>query len=183
MIATNGEPGDNIAVVDGQNRFLRWTDRREVHGGRLPHRSVHVLIFDSAKRLVIQKRHRDKLTHPGCWDISCTGHVEACDYPGAPDEELDQVYAAVAQRELVEELGIDTPLEEIGRFAPEPGIHYEHLRLYSGHSDGPFTPQASEVEQIRRVSIPEWEALVAAREPVTESLAWFVRWAQQTGRW
>jgi isopentenyldiphosphate isomerase len=182
-MSTNGEAGDTIAVVGEDNRFIRWTSRVEIHRHRLPHRSVHVLLFDSAGRLIIARRHRDKLTHPGCWDISCTGHVERSDYLGGPDERLDEVHAAVAHRELREELGVDAPLEEIGRFGPEPAVHYEHLHLYTGRSDGPFVPQPSEVEEVRRVTADEWDTLVRSGEPVTESLVWFVRWARQGGRW
>lgn len=101
------EPPDPtaIAIVDRDNRFLRWSDRDEVHRDRRPHRSVQILVFDSAGRLWIQRRHPDKQTCPSFWDVSASGHVEASDYLGGPDERLDEVYRGVAARELAEELG------------------------------------------------------------------------------
>ena len=35
---------------DEANRFIRWEERRTIHEQRLPHRSVHVLLFDGAGR-------------------------------------------------------------------------------------------------------------------------------------
>lgn len=128
-------PG-RIAVVDLADRFERWEERRRVHDERLVHRSIHVILLDPAGKLVIQKRHRDKQTHPSTWDVSCSGHVEESDYrprgatrvstrpspaqiaagPAAgseggrydvdPEADLDRVYLEVAGRELEEELGV-----------------------------------------------------------------------------
>lgn len=174
-------PG-RIAVVDAENRFLRWEDRHTIHVERLVHRSIHVLVFDSAGKLVIQRRHRDKQTHPGYWDMSCAGHVEESDYPGGPDEGLDQVYAEVAAREVEEELGVTPALSELAHFPPEEGIHYEQIRLFQATHDGPFTIQAEEVEELQRVTPAELAAL-GEREPVTEALRYFAAWAAKRGLW
>lgn len=164
-----------IAVVDEQDRFIRWEDRRVVHEQRLVHRSVHVLLVDSRGRLLLQRRHRSKQTDPGCWDLSCAGHVEESDYgPGGPDADLDQVYARVAHREVEEELGVRPRLVPVGRFGPTPGVHYEQIRLFVGTSDGPFTAQATEVEDLRHVTRAELAAMLEVGvEPVTATLRWF----------
>lgn len=169
-----------IAVVDDRNRFVRWTDRAEIHAARLAHRSVQVLLFDSAGRLVLQRRARTKLTYPGYWDASASGHVEEGDYPDPerPDAQLDAVYDAVAARELDEELGVRAPLTRLGRFGPLAGVHYEHFVLYRGVADGPYRPQLEEVEAIRAFAAQELDALLASGEPVTHSLRWLVGWAR-----
>jgi 16S rRNA (adenine1518-N6/adenine1519-N6)-dimethyltransferase len=174
--------GGRIAVVDADNRFVRWTDKAEIHRARLVHRSVHVLLFDRRGRLLVQKRHAGKLTDPGRWDLSLAGHVEEDDYTGGPDDDLDAVYDAVARREALEELGVAPPLERLGRFPPEPGVHYEQVALYRGTSDGPFRLQADEVEAIRHVTPAELDALFAA-EPATATGRWFVAWARAAGVW
>jgi len=161
-----------IAVVDDQNRFVRWEERRTIHEQQLVHRSVYVLLFDRAGRLLVQRRHHAKQTHPRMWDVSCAGHVEESDYTGGPDDDLDAVYAAVAARELAEELGVAPPLARVGRFGPEPGVHYEQIRLFRAQSDGPFTPQPDEIEEVRLVTRAELAALLASGEPVTPALHW-----------
>ncbi len=166
-----------IAVVDADNRFLSWADKATIHGRRLPHRTVHILLLDSQGRMVLQQRHRDKLTWPLAWDMACCGHVERPDYPGGPDEDLDAVYDDVAHREMREELGVDAELETLGHFPPEAGVHYEHLRLYLGFSDGPFSPQAEELEEIRQVTAAQYDQMAA--DPaitLTGALIRYVAW-------
>jgi isopentenyldiphosphate isomerase len=171
-----------IAVVDAGNRFVRWTDRAEIHARRLLHRSVQILLFDGAGRLVIQRRHAGKLTFPDTWDLSASGHVEEEDYPGGPDQDLDAVYDAVARRELEEELGVVAQLEALATFGPEPGVHYEHTRVYRGSSDGPFRLQPDEVAEIATVTHDELEARLASA-PCTPTLRWFAAWMRRAGIW
>lgn len=169
-----------IAVVDEENRFLRWEERRVIHERRLLHRSIHILLFDRAGRLVVQRRHASKQTYPRFWDVSCCGHVEESDYQGAhPDADLDAVYARVAHRELVEELGVDAPLELLAHLPPTAGVHYEQIHLYRGTSDGPFVLQADEVAELRAVTAAE----LAELAPITDTLAFLAEWLRRRGVW
>lgn len=175
---------DRIAVVDGHDRFVRWEQRRVVHEQQLVHRSVHVLVFDSQARLIIQQRHRDKQTQALHWDSSCCGHVEDSDYVAGPDSELDAVYARVARRELLEELGIEAPLEVLAHFAPIEGVHYEQLRLFRGLSDAAWVIQPEEVEAAQAVTRAELDAMLA--DPavlITPSLRFFLGWLDEHGGW
>lgn len=171
-----------IAVVDDTNRFVRWTDRAEIHARRLPHRTVQIVLFDTAGQLIIQRRHPSKQTFPDCWDVSASGHVEEDDYPRGPDDDLDAVYDAVARRELEEELGVTAPLEPLASFAPEPGVHYEQTRLYRGVSDGPFRLQPDEVSAVDAVG-PDALAARLDGAPCTPTLRWFVEWMRRNGVW
>lgn len=175
-----------VAEVDQHNRFVRWCTREEIHAAHLPHRSIHVLVFDSAGRLVVQQRHRDKLTWPLAWDISCSGHVEEVDHPAGhgPDEALDEVYHAVALRELAEELGIHAAqLTRLGRFAPVPGVHYEHYELFETVHDGPYTLQPDELEAVHSLTPSAFDALRADPDAVvTPGLLWVVDWLRAQGR-
>lgn len=166
-------PG-RIAVVDDANRFVRWEDRVTIHTQRLVHRSIHVLLLDSAGRLLVQRRHAGKQTYPRTWDVSCAGHVEESDYLGGPDDDLDRVYAAVAAREVEEELGVTPALTPVARYGPVPGVHYEQIQLFRGVSDGPFRIQPDEVEELRLLAPSELAAFLAGPEPVTPLLRHWV---------
>jgi isopentenyldiphosphate isomerase len=171
-----------VAVVDENDRFVRWEDRRAIHRGKLLHRSIHVMVFDASRRLVVQRRHRDKATYASHWDVSCSGHVDEEDYAKGPDDDLDTVYLRCAERELEEELGIRAPLVFAGHFGPVADVHYEQIHLYRTTSDGPFTPQADEIEELRTVTPQEVEAL-ALHDRVTGTLVMFGRLARQRGWW
>jgi isopentenyldiphosphate isomerase len=174
-----------IAVVDAENRFVRWEERHRIHEEHLVHRSIYVLVFDG-ERLLIQRRHRDKQTFPSHWDVSCAGHVEESDYPDPsdPDAGLDAVYQDVARRELTEELGIQAPeLVELGHVPPLAGVHYEQIRLYRTAASGPFTLQVEEVEEVRFVTPDALAAMEEGGAPITAALGYFSRWLADRGDW
>jgi isopentenyl-diphosphate Delta-isomerase len=173
-----------FAVVDDQNRFLRWVDRKELHLQHLPHRSVQVLMFDSQNRLILQLRHRDKDTYAHYWDLAACGHVEESDYLGGPDEKLDEVYKQVAFREVEEELGVLVDLQFLEYFPPIENVHYEHFYLYKGITDGPFTLQEEEVEDVKTVTSEQMAEMVADPEQkLTRTLLYMLGWMAERKLW
>lgn len=175
---------NRIAVVDEANRFVRWEERRTIHQQHLPHRSVHVLLFNAAGQLFLQRRHRTKQTFPRYWDNSVAGHVEESDYPAGPDEQIEQVYREVAMRELQEELGVQAALEELGAFSPQNKLHYEHFRLYKAHHEGPFQLQEEEVEEGRWFTREELRGFsTEGPDPATPLLLFLVDWLAERGHW
>src|SRR3954471_6704889 len=82
-------------VVNERDEVVGRATRREVHATGLWHRAVHVLVFDSAGRVFLQKRSMLKDLSPGLWDSSCSGHLEA-----------GEDYDTAAVRELAEEIGV-----------------------------------------------------------------------------
>ena len=92
-----------IDVLDHYGNSLGITKTREkIHIDGDCHRVIHLWIYNSNKELLLQKRSLNKETHPGCWDISCAGHVLSF------ENSMDAV-----KRELQEELGIEIPKEKI----------------------------------------------------------------------
>ena len=85
-----------IEIVDRNGNVLGLAARSEFPGNpSLLHRVVHVLVFDTHGRLLLQKRSADKDVAPGKWDTSVGGHVN-------PGEDIERA----ASREMQEELGI-----------------------------------------------------------------------------
>ncbi len=126
---------ERFAVVDEGDRVIGDAPRGEVHANNLRHRAVHILLFNRAGELFLQKRSRLKDRHPGVWDSSAAGHVDA-------GEEYDEA----AGRELKEELGISTELERVVKLPASERTGEEFIWLYRGHHDGPFQLAAAEVE-------------------------------------
>jgi isopentenyldiphosphate isomerase len=73
----------------------KTVSRDEAHRLGLWHTTVHVWVVTPAGELLLQKRSREKESHPGLWDISAAGHI------GAGDRSIH-----AAMRELEEEIGI-----------------------------------------------------------------------------
>jgi len=126
---------ERFSVVDEADRVVREATRAEVHGNNLLHRAVHILIFNRAGEVYLQKRSRRKDRHPLSWDSSAAGHVNA-----------GEEYAEAARRELEEELGIDAALEEVSKLSASERTDHEFIHLFTGQHDGKFRLSRSEIE-------------------------------------
>ena len=126
---------ERFPVVDEMDRILRYAYRSKVHGDNLRHRAVHILIFNDAGEVYLQKRSRKKDRHPLLWDSSAAGHVSA-----------GEGYDEAAERELEEELGINVPLEKVVKVSASIRTGQEFIWLYRGHLDGDLRPNRSEIE-------------------------------------
>ncbi|MDQ6622192.1 MAG: NUDIX domain-containing protein, partial [Verrucomicrobiota bacterium] len=129
------DPGERFPIVDENDHVTGEAPRGEVHGNNLRHRAVHLLLFNDAGELFLQKRSKWKDRHPCVWDSSAAGHVDA-------GEEYDQA----AARELREELGIETPLERLLKLPASEQTGQEFIWLYRGRYNGPFQLARSEIE-------------------------------------
>ena len=67
MATVRPEDGEILNVVDVDDRVTGECRRDEIHRLGLLHRAVHVLIFNGAGELFLQKRAKHKQEHPGYW--------------------------------------------------------------------------------------------------------------------
>ncbi len=127
--------GEPFAVVDREDRVIGAAPRATVHGDNLLHRAVHILLFNDAGEVFLQKRSLLKDRHPGVWDSSAAGHVDA-----------GEEYDAAAQRELGEELGVQSRLERVLKLPASERTGQEFIWLYQGRQNGPFKLARSEID-------------------------------------
>ncbi len=122
-------------VVDENDEVVGTATRQAVHAEQLKHRSVHILVENSAGEVFLQKRSQWKDVCPGKWDSSAAGHLDA-----------GETYRQAAAREVVEELGVEVPLERVGRLAASEQTGWEFVEVYSGIHEGPFRLPPAEIE-------------------------------------
>lgn len=106
------------------------------------HLVVHVCLFNKKGELLIQKRHPDKKGWPGLWDISVGGSAVAGDDS-----------RSAAERETLEEVGIEIDLSEIAPRLTVSGansIDDYYMVLYDAPLSA-FTPQPEEVTELQWV--------------------------------
>lgn len=144
--------GEIFDVVDEQDRVTGRTSRFNVHAQKLRHRAVHIFVFNASGDLFLQKRSRWKDKHPGQWDSSAAGHVNAGDD-----------YATTAPRELREELGVEAAVEEIASIAACEGTGWEFVRLYRAQHEGPFRLPPAEIESGAFFTLDQIARWIAAR--------------------
>lgn len=131
--------GELLTVVDVNDRVVGYKSRAECHSDpSLIHRAAGVAVFDSSGRLLLQKRSRTKDLDPGLWGLSAAGHV------GRGED-----YEACIRRELQEELGISIPVQPAGKFCFRGRQETEMDSIFIAKSNGPFTPNKDEVDELR----------------------------------
>jgi len=108
-----------------------------------------VLVFNKAGQVFLQLRSQSKDNHPGVWDNSCSGHVDA-----------GESYAVAAERELMEEIGllVEEPLEELFKLEARPENGMEFVTVFMTDSEGPFELNAEEIDDGRWATPTEIQA-------------------------
>lgn len=125
-------------VVNEQDEVIGRETRREVHRLGLMHRAVHVLVFNAAGNVFLQKRSMKKDRQPGVWDSSASGHVDT-----------GEDYDACAVRELREELGFTPgqPPRRLFKLHASEQTDQEHVWVYICVGEGPFVLHPDEIER------------------------------------
>ena len=125
-------------VVNEQDEVIGRQSRREVHRLGLMHRAVHVLVFNAAGQVFLQKRSMTKDRQPGLWDSSASGHVDS-----------GEDYDACAVRELGEEIGLRllAAPKRLFKLAACAETDQEHVWVYCCEAEGPFRLHPEEIER------------------------------------
>ena len=135
-------PADQVILVDESDQPIGFAPKLAAHqeGGRL-HRAFSVFIFDSAGRMLLQRRAASKYHFGGLWTNAC------CSHPGA-----GRPLAESARARLRHEFGFDAPLEELFSFVyraedPASGLtEHEFDHVLVGRFDGQPAPNPAEIE-------------------------------------
>lgn len=129
-----------LEVFDRNGKFIGLFPRKECHKNcEWAHKAVHILVFNSAGDMILQKRSAQKDLFPLMWDTSVGGHL-------APGES----YLDAAIRECKEELGfVPSKLWKLYSYTMIAHNETELVETYFTISDGPFNPCKEEVIEIK----------------------------------
>jgi isopentenyldiphosphate isomerase len=162
-------------IVDDQDRIIGQAPRSSCHGNpTLVHRVAHVLVFNSAGKVLLQKRSGSKDVQPGRWDTSVGGHLD-------PGED----YQAGALREMAEELGIvNQPLELLYSYPHRNDFESENVTSFWLCYDGGIAFDPQEVEAIAFYSVEEIAQLLGSgclTPNFEHEWGLFMEWAMKRG--
>jgi isopentenyldiphosphate isomerase len=165
-MSTNPIPEEIFDVVNERDEIIGQRPRGEVHRLGLMHRAVHVLVFNAAGEIFLQKRSMSKDRQPGLWDSSSSGHLDC-----------GEDYDACAVRELQEEIGLklQAPPTRLFKLAAGPETDQEHLWVYRCEAEGPFELDKDEIERGGWFSPAEVSAWIK-RRPEDFASAFLVIW-------
>ena len=138
-----------VEHVDEHGEVIEVVTRAEMRARGLRHRSVYIAVLDHDGRLLIHQRADWKDVFPGAWDLAFGG---VCD--------VGEGWLESAQRELLEEAGVEAPLTDLGEvtFAAD-GVALIG-RLYCCHHEGPFHFDDGEVVDSKWIALDDLAAFV-----------------------
>lgn len=147
VLASTG-PSALVDSVDGTDSVIGAVRRGDVLGTGVNFRVVHVLVFNHAQELLLQ-RIAAGLRHEGAWGSSAAGFVLA-----------REGYEAAAARKLADELSVMVELKTIGKTFMLEGNSIKFIGVYGASCDGPFVADPASASELEFLSI---QAITAHR--------------------
>jgi isopentenyldiphosphate isomerase len=159
-------------VVNERDEVIAQRPRPEVHELGLRHRAVHLLVFNRAGELFLQKRSMLKDCFPGTWDSSASGHLDT-----------GESYDNCVLREAREEIGLelDREPEKLFKIEAGPDTGWEFVWIYRCQAEGPFTLLPSEIDEGRFFQVKHIDGWVS-RSPSEFARAFVRIWRELRDR-
>ena len=155
-----------VVLVDEQDNAIGTMEKQQAHVEGVLHRAFSIFIFNSEKKLLLQKRASSKYHCGGLWTNTC------CSHPRENETVLD-----AANRRLEEEMGMSCNLQSIFSFVYkaefENGLtEHEFDHVFFGESNSTPTINLEEVEDFRYVGMEELQ--IEINENPTHFTPWFL---------
>lgn len=130
---------EQVILVNEHDEETGVMEKMEAHEKALLHRAFSVFIFNEEGQMLIQQRAARKYHSPKLWTNACCSHPR----PG-------EATLFAAQRRLQEELGFETPLQEVFEFTYKADFdngltEHEFDHVYTGSYNGIIKPNVNEV--------------------------------------
>jgi isopentenyldiphosphate isomerase len=144
-----------IDRVDDYDRPIGVVERGAVFEQHANFRVVHIFVFDTAGRLLLQKLGHKRERNPLRWGSSVAGYL----YAG-------ESYHAAARRRLREELGLEAELDPVGRTMMIDRGSRKFIMLFrtTVSANEPRIAEKDHIEDIRFWELTEIEEALA-RDP------------------
>jgi isopentenyl-diphosphate delta-isomerase len=138
-----------VILVDEQDNAIGTMEKQQAHVQGILHRAFSIFIFNSEKKILLQKRAATKYHCGGLWTNAC------CSHPRENENTRD-----AANRRLQEEMGMQCELKPIFTFVYkaefENGlIEHEFDHVFLGESNQTPTVNNQEVDEFRYIGFDE----------------------------
>ena len=148
IIAMNPE---YVVLVDEHDKELGTMEKLQAHREGKLHRAISVFIFNSQKKLLLQKRTTNKYHSAGLWTNTCCSHPYPNETPGN-----------AATRRLQEEMGLVCKLHHVFSFTYSAKFEnnlseHEFDHVFFGTSDTVPKPNPEEVSEWKYADMQEIE--------------------------
>jgi isopentenyl-diphosphate delta-isomerase len=155
-----------VILVDEQDKTIGKMEKQQAHLEGLLHRAFSIFIFNSEKKLLLQKRASSKYHCGGLWTNTC------CSHPRENEEIQD-----AAIRRLQEEMGMHCELTPIFSFLYKAELEnglteHEFDHVFIGQSNQIPAINKEEVDDFRYVGMEELQLEI--NESPQNFTPWFI---------
>ena len=156
---------ESLDIVDDQDQVIGSAERDEIYAKKLPHRIVHVLIFNSKGEMLLQKRSKTVSFAPSHWSTAVGGHVKS-----------GESYGVAAEREFEEELGVVVPMSYGFKdiYDNNAGLK-KFIVTFTAEYEGPFEIDTDAVESVAFISLDEIRRMIAEGEKFHPELLFLLK--------
>jgi len=138
---------EHVILVDNQDHELGTMEKMEAHRKGELHRAFSIMVFNSKREILLQKRAKSKYHSGGLWTNACCSHPQ-------PNESMAEATA----RKLKQEMGIALPLEFAFKFIYQIKLdrnlfEYEYDHVFVGLFDGEPVANSEEVEDWKFINL------------------------------
>jgi isopentenyl-diphosphate delta-isomerase len=161
-----------IDRVDEANHPVGLVPRADVFRVGANFRTVHVLVFNDSGDLLLQRLAATRERHPCKWGSSVAGYLHA-----------GETYRQAAERRLAEELGLGTPLREVGVTPMSDDRVTKFVGVFTTIADHPRIAEPEHIDTIAFRPLGEVERDISQRpDEYTETLRHVLHYWISKGR-
>jgi isopentenyl-diphosphate Delta-isomerase len=132
-----------VILVDKYDRETGTMEKLEAHRKALLHRAISVFVCNTKGEWLLQRRALGKYHSGGLWTNTC------CSHPYSGESGLE-----AAERRLMQEMGIDCPLDEIFSFIYKEALDND---LTEHELDHVFLGITDQKPEINSKEVMEWK--------------------------
>ncbi len=137
---------NKVVLVNNDDEITGSAPKLEAHHTGLLHRAFSVVIYNSKGEILLQQRALEKYHSAGLWSNTCCSHPQ-------PGENIQDS----AEQRLYEEMSFRAQLKYAGKFQYRVSLENNMVEneidyVFTGHYDGPVSPDPDEVAQYKWVS-------------------------------
>lgn len=139
-----------VDLVNDDDHVIGKCRRGEADAGEGNFRVAHVFVFSASGKLLLAQLGSVRTKQPGAWGSSVAAQLWS-----------GETYQDAAQRRLVEELGISSPVQHIDTVRMREEARYKFVGLFSALSDDPHIREPDHIASIASHDFDEVVRLVA----------------------
>lgn len=134
---------EKVILVDTEDNEIGTEEKMKAHIDNKLHRAISIFIFNDKRKLMLQKRNKNKYHSGGLWTNT------TCSHPRPDETAID-----AAHRRLKEEMGITTELKKIFTFI----YHAEFDNgLHEHEFDHSFIGRYNDEPNLNREEAEDWK--------------------------